>query len=552
MTDNDDTLYKDLVSFLKQLNRPDLLSAATDACLQVVASSSASSRTNNKTAIQKLIDHGAVPLLCRLMTHPGVIGYNALETLFIMTFQNILSSSRALTTFVTNGVDDETQRHNVEEEEERLSQLDEILLESNTIERAIDVALSFSTNNNNKSEKRGQDNTTDNKDSLERKHVYHAMAFLANLTRSEKGAASFLLGGKKHLKKVVKGGEEQENGDNENNNSATIISPSVKLLFARFLSDQYIIKKDDSNSMINSDTIFGAQLQEDISEAINMNDSDNEENKTDDPYVHFSSILTNITQINAGRNLITSMHTSTSLASTSSFSSFLLNNNSSNNSNSIDQTTSTKNNILPPTMMALLHQLRQSHHSALRRRNIACTIKNCCFDTNQNKLWILPLRNIVYTDEDDESSRLNSDLVCSLLYPLIGPEEIEEEHEKILLDPLLHLDDLIDEDPYKSIRETDGPTRLNLIETILLLCASGRSSREILRSKGTYIILKYADRMEENEEISLKIMECIQFLRRDEEGAKNEGESDNIALEMAKARQAVRLATRENDYDAVD
>ena len=129
-------------------------------------------------------------------------------------------------------------------------------------------------------------------------------------------------------------------------------------------------------------------------------------------------------------------------------------------------------------------------------------------------MWILPLHNTKHTDDengqanadDDEEQNVETkqeqfkihtsdDLVTSLLYPLSGPEEISDEDDRLLLDPILY-----SLGPDK-IRERDVQTRLYIVETLLLLCASGRQVREILRSKGAYVILKYADLVEEEEDI---------------------------------------------------
>lgn len=116
--------------------------------------------------------------------------------------------------------------------------------------------------------------------------------------------------------------------------------------------------------------------------------------------------------------------------------------------------------------------------------------------------------------------------------------------EKTGLDPDLWL-----EGPDK-VREPDKWTRLYLVEAILLLCASGRKSREQLRLKRVYVVLKWADMVEEDEGVSSQINECVQFLRRDEEGT-SEGSSDEMVAN-AYRKPAISVVVGEDDWDSVD
>ena len=132
-----------------------------------------------------------------------------------------------------------------------------------------------------------------------------------------------------------------------------------------------------------------------------------------------------------------------------------------------------------------------------------------------------------------------------ILYPLAGPEELDVD-EKRGLDPDLWL-----EGPDKE-RESDPLTRLYLVESLLLLCATGRKSRETIRLANTYVILKWADMVEDQEEISERINECVQYFRRDEQGMP-EGSSDEF---VEKAFLPVSSSSAETistlDYDNVD
>jgi len=219
-----------------------------------------------------------------------------------------------------------------------------------------------------------------------------------------------------------------------------------------------------------------------------------------DPYQHFAAVLMNSTQTEAGQRFVMRIH------------------------NRKDPSTS--------VLQAILAELRSQN--TVRRRGIAGTLKNCCLDKHAG-WWLLNEVGIIK----------------HILYPLAGPEELDVE-EKRGLDPDLWL-----EGPDK-IREPDHLTRLYCVESVLLLCASGRASRKTLRLNRVYVILKWADMVEEQEDVSERIEECVQFLRRDEEGT-YEGSSDNVVEDVLRGNlqalpassSAARVSSKE-DFDDVD
>lgn len=90
-----------------------------------------------------------------------------------------------------------------------------------------------------------------------------------------------------------------------------------------------------------------------------------------------------------------------------------------------------------------------------------------------------------------------------------------------------------------------------LVETLLGLCASGRRNREYMRSKQTYPILKMLDLVEESEQVSEKISDCVNYVRRDEEG--KDGEVDKVIKEnMEKVKQVIKPLDETVSYDNVD
>jgi hypothetical protein len=223
-----------------------------------------------------------------------------------------------------------------------------------------------------------------------------------------------------------------------------------------------------------------------------------------DPFQHVAAVLMNLTQVAQGRQ-------------------FLLR---------IPQTKTVKGKVDSGSVSVfetLLGQLRSPN--PIRRRGIAGTIRNCCLES-ESAWWFLNVLN----------------LTNFILYPLAGPEELDVD-DKIGMDPDLWL-----EGPDK-VRETDMSTRLFLVEAILLLCASGRNSRATIRLARTYVILKEADMVEEEESVSVAIEECVQYLRRDEDGTR-EGSSDKMVTEHI-TRNLLLPSTSaqvgaEQDYDDVD
>ncbi len=227
-----------------------------------------------------------------------------------------------------------------------------------------------------------------------------------------------------------------------------------------------------------------------------------------DPMQHFAAILVNATQVESGRKFVMRIPQTESNRNGDG--------NNKGNGKSVFE--------------LLLPQLQSTN--PIRRRGISGMIRNCCLD-KEAVWWML---NIVK-------------IVTPLLYPLAGPEELDLD-EKIGMDPDLWLSG-----PDKQ-REYDTVTRQNLVDTILLLCASGRQSRKTLRLARTYVILKYADMVEESETVSERISDCVQYLRRDEEGT-DEGSSDRMVEEhfqnLAQSSEQITGArTATLDYDDVD
>ena len=360
----------------------------------------------------KLIQHGVVAPLARNCSYPDdKIGLNALTALLHL-------SSRGTTT----------------------AQCVEDLISNGGLNRMTEICLSAPTKNTAK-------------DDDWRKRVNLALAIMANMTRTERGAIEFV--GKSLPDEAIPVVATSSSSNDDTAVENLPPKPTLHLMLERFLNSQYVETED-----VNDDN---NQVYEEEEEQWSS--------RHNDPYQHLAGVLMNATHVEGGRRFVLKIHRKDD------------------------------HDVGSSVLQRILHQLRSSN--PIRRRGIAGTIRNCCLETD-NAWWLLHVVK----------------LTTHVLYPLAGPEELDLD-EKKGLDPDLWL-----EGPEKK-REMDHLTRLYLVESILLLCASGRKSRETLRLERVYVILKWADMVEEHEDVSERINECVQYIRRDEQGTQ-EGSSDKM------------------------
>ena len=272
---------------------------------------------------------------------------------------------------------------------------------------------------------------------------------------------------------------------NTNKNEKHVrIKPSMELLFDRFM------KTNQNNHTNNATTTGGSPLLSLLYEQ--------------DPYQHFASLLMNATQVKGGRQFITRLPRGAKTSKTTTTTTTT----HENKKDAQQQSPSLS------VLQRLLPILRQKHNdnttnnhnstNPFRRRGIAGMIRNICLDRDDDHSWWL-----LHICE----------VLTPLLLPLMGPEELDLEDKKGM-DADLWL-----EGPEQH-RDLDAVTRLYCVEALLALLASGRMSRKTLRKAQTYTVLKHCDMVEDNEQVSDRIQECVNFLRRDEEGS-YEGSSDH-------------------------
>jgi hypothetical protein len=301
-----------------------------------------------------------------------------------------------------------------------------------------------------------------------KKIINTALAILSNLTRTERGATE-LVGttlpdeAVYNIGKVEKSGEKS--GDDETP-SHTKPSENENDKHVRIkASMELLLDRFVRNQPEKNTTVDLMVLEPNEWDAAMC---------VMDPYQHFAALLMNATQVNAGRKFVTRIP----------------------RDSSEDQPQSVLQRLLP-----VLREKSQ-HSNPFRRRGIAGMVRNCCLDTKENAWWLLNICKVL----------------TPILTPLMGPEDMSFDDKKGM-DPDLWLDGP------DQIRDIDAVTRLYCVESVLALLASGRASRKTIRLAKTYMVLKTCDLAEPSEEVSEKISECVNFLRRDEEGT-YEGSSD--------------------------
>ncbi|KAL7470286.1 hypothetical protein ACHAXS_010516 [Conticribra weissflogii] len=501
------TIYRDLLTFLRS-PRPDLRKAAAEATLATLVSSTSTSSddgpsSNGREAARQLTSHDVILPLCKIASALSPDDHGSIEALAAL---NILCS------------DDSVGNQCV---------LD--FLEARGVGRMLEIALSSpppSTDEENEKSKKEWKSW--------RQQVNYACALLANATRTETGAVDFI--GRAFPEEAIPSSmvkrdrgleeEEEEKGDVPNNNGKESLykkesKPTATLLLSRFLNPAFI----DTSSPVYQATLkkFGKSVGvkpdnefDEYDSDLDIDDNHDKDAKNDkghdelqpqkveptgeeyyDPYQHVAAIIMNITQLEMGRDFLMKLtHSERKQNGQQQQPTPSVPSQPNDNNSSKETSTSHLQSLLPQLASPNLH----------RRQGTAGTLKNCCF--SQDSIWWL--LHVVHIDK-------------ALLMTLAGPEELTID-EKIGLDPDYWLSG-----PQK-VREPDPLVRLYVVEALLLLLASGRRARETLRERRMYVIIKLADMVEENEEVSERMLECVQYLRRDEEG-EEEGSSDRRAYE---------------------
>ena len=524
-----DTVYNELLNFLKA-NRADLRKAAAEATLAILVSND----DGNNEAAQRLTSLNVIQPLCRIAStlSPDHGSISALAALSVLSSHDLVGNQSIVDFLDAKGV----------------GRMLEIALSSPPTPVSTAASISALA-----SDKKEEPSKVEQEWKLWRQQVNYACALLANATRTERGAVDFIglsfpdeaVPSNLSRKTDDESKEEEKDAGHDSAGASAYgkreTKPTATLLLSRFLNSAFI----DTSSSAHKKAVASMSATAGMDD-LDEYDSDDENNLADDsnyeelepekmdpmgeeyydPYQHMAAVIMNIAQLDTGREFLLKLIHSSKKSSTVE----------EKKENNNIQATSHLQSLLPQLSSPNLH----------RRQGIAGTLKNCCF--SKDSIWWL--LNVVNMDK-------------SLLLTLAGPEELSID-EKVGLDPDYWL-----LGPQK-VREPNSLVRLYVTEALLLLLASGRRARETLRERRMYVIIKLADMVEENEEVSERMLECVQYLRRDEEGTE-EGSSDKRAYEKYakgllesnaaknKGLKALPMSTtsgveanEEEDYDNID
>lgn len=172
--------------------------------------------------------------------------------------------------------------------------------------------------------------------------------------------------------------------------------------------------------------------------------------------------------------------------------------------------------VIPLTKLTVFTE----HKSAIRRRGVASTIKNVCFDTNSHT-QLMAFEGV--------------NLLPYVLLPIMGSEEYSDEDTEGMLDDLQLL-------PPDKEREKDVEILKTHLDTILLLTTT-RGGRDVLRNIKVYPIIRETHLHVDDDDVRESCDRIVQVIKRDEEG---EGEGE------AKAEPKVKEIEEDEDEMLVE
>eukprot|EP01083_Nonionella_stella_P042530 114855_1 len=217
--------------------------------------------------MEGLIKYGAIKPLCKLASRSNEIaGTNALESLVYLS---------------SHGTS--------------ISQCIEDMLDCGSITRMTDIALS---NPDNEIAYPKGSSITD----TWKKRVNFALALLANMTRTERGAVE-LCGRSMPEEAIPSSHVEGESNDGDEDRQLTSLPsrPTMALLLSRFMNNSFISEstnKDDDNEDDNDNESDEKDIESKVQNIETISA------KADDPYQHFAAVLMNATQVQQGRKFV--------------------------------------------------------------------------------------------------------------------------------------------------------------------------------------------------------------------------------------------------------
>lgn len=158
--------------------------------------------------------------------------------------------------------------------------------------------------------------------------------------------------------------------------------------------------------------------------------------------------------------------------------------------------------IVPITKLTVF---TDEHRSHVRRKGVASTLKNVCFEASAHKFLL---------------SESGANILPYVLLPLAGNEELSDEDTEGMLPDLQLL-------PPDKERDSDPDILVTHLETLLLL-TTGREGRDIMRRAKVYPIIRDCHLHVEDENVREACDRLVQVLLRDEadDGVSKEAAGD--------------------------
>ncbi|EMF11497.1 DUF383-domain-containing protein [Sphaerulina musiva SO2202] len=178
-------------------------------------------------------------------------------------------------------------------------------------------------------------------------------------------------------------------------------------------------------------------------------------------------------------------------------------------------TDATAEKVLPISKLVVFTE----HASTIRRRGVASTIKNVCFDIDSHQ-------TLLAAPEDGGVG-----LLPYILLPLMGSEEYADEDTEGMLDECQLL-------PPDKEREPQNDIICTHLETLLLLTTTAEG-RKVLRNVKVYPIVRELHEKNEDEGVRESVDRLVQVLQRGEEG---DPDPEEEARKMAMAQEAEEAA----------
>ncbi|KKZ61086.1 hypothetical protein EMCG_04282 [[Emmonsia] crescens] len=189
-------------------------------------------------------------------------------------------------------------------------------------------------------------------------------------------------------------------------------------------------------------------------------------------------------------------------------------------------TTQAYDAVIPITKLTVFTE----HRSHIRRKGVASTLKNIAFEVQSHPRLLA-------------ESEVN--ILPYLLLPIAGPEEFTDEESAAMLPDLQLL-------PPDKERESDKDILATHLETLLLL-ATTREGRELMRGVNVYPIIRECHLHVDDDEVQEGCDRLVQVLMRDEEGEGDEEEEKaGVAAALAKAKAEIEKKAADEDEEIVD